>query len=116
MACKYCDGPGGEKTYRNQVCLPINGKVQCIDHCIHHIVAALNAGGIGTIASCCGHGTMHGNIILDDDRVLIIIPKDEYPKNMEEWGRLVKKKKTSLCDKPESNASTRQQSGKSTLP
>ena len=38
--------------------MPINGKVQCIDHCIHRVVAALNAGGVRTIASCCGHGKM----------------------------------------------------------
>ena len=63
--CQYCDSPGGERTLRNQVCMPINGRVQCIDYCIHHIVAALNAAGIGTVASCCGHGTMHGRIDLD---------------------------------------------------
>ena len=63
--CQQCDSPGGEKTLRNQVCMPLNGRVQCIDFCIHHIVAALNAGGISTVASCCGHGKMKGNIILE---------------------------------------------------
>ena len=52
--------------------MPINGKVQCIDWCIHRIVAALNAGGVRTVASCCGHDKMDGNIILEDGRVLII--------------------------------------------
>ena len=74
MDCEYCDSPGGEKTLKNQVCMPINGRVQCIDYCIHHVVAALNAGGIHTIASCCGHGSdMPGRIDLADGRVLIIV-------------------------------------------
>ena len=46
--CPYCDVPGGEKTLQKQVCMPLNGRVQCIDHCIHQIVAALNAGGVCT--------------------------------------------------------------------
>ena len=83
--CQYCDGPGGKKTYKHQVCMPINGKVQCIDSCIHHIVAALNAGGVRTVASCCGHGKMKGNI-LEDGRVLII---QKTPESMEEWGEVI---------------------------
>ena len=54
------------------MCMPINGRVQCIDFCIHHIVAALNAGGIITVASCCGHGNMPGRIDLEDGRTLAI--------------------------------------------
>ena len=67
--------------------MPINGRVQCIDHCIHQIVAALNAGGIRTEASCCGHGKMKGNIILEDGRTLII---QETPKTMKDWGKVIK--------------------------
>jgi len=63
-----------EKEIDNRVKMPINGKVETIDNCIHHIVAALNAGGIKTVASCCGHNKMVGNIILDDGRVLAIHP------------------------------------------
>ena len=85
--CDLCDGPGGKKTYANQVCMPLNGKVQCIDPCIHRIVAALNAGNVRTVASCCGHGKMNGNIILEDGRVLVILP--ETPENMKEWEKLV---------------------------
>jgi len=70
--CDHCDGPGGVKTYANQVCMPINGKVQCIDWCIHQIVAALNAGGVGTIASCCGHMKQEGRIDLADGRLVIV--------------------------------------------
>ena len=56
MGCDYCDSPGGPETYRNQVCMPINGRVRSIDHCIHRIVAALKAANVPTVASCCGHG------------------------------------------------------------
>lgn len=72
--CKFCDEPGGEKTYKNQVLMPLNGKVQCIDYCIHHIIAALNAGNVRTVASCCGHKTLpYGHILLEDGRHLIIV-------------------------------------------
>ena len=86
-SCDRCDGPGGLKTYANQVTMPINGRVRSIDHCIHRIVAALNAANIQTVASCCGHKTMNGNIILEDGRVLIILPNT--PSNMDEWGKVV---------------------------
>jgi hypothetical protein len=52
--------------------MPINGRVQCIDWCIHHIVAALNAANITTVASCCGHGRQPGRITLADGRELTI--------------------------------------------
>ena len=70
--CQYCDVAGGIKTYENQVSMPLNGKVRCIDYCIHRIVAALNAGGVRTTASCCGHGRILGNIGLEDGREIII--------------------------------------------
>ena len=66
--------------------MPIGGRVQCIDFCIHHIVAALNAGGVRTTASCCGHRKMKGNIILEDGRVLIIQKK---PETMDKWKEAV---------------------------
>lgn len=72
MGCDKCDGFGSQKTYQNQVQMPLNGKVRGIDHCIHHIVAALNAGGVKTVACCCGHGTTKGRIDLEDGRVLWI--------------------------------------------
>ena len=70
--CQHCDSPGGKVTFQNQVSMPLNGRVQCIDFCIHKIVAALNAANIRTVASCCGHGTLHGRIDLEDGRVLVI--------------------------------------------
>ena len=56
--------------------MPLNGRVQCIDFCIHQIVAALNAGGIRTVASCCGHEKMSGRIDLEDGRTLLIANND----------------------------------------
>jgi hypothetical protein len=52
--------------------MPINGRVYGIDWCIHHIVAALNAANIATVASCCGHGKQDGSIVLADGRELCI--------------------------------------------
>ena len=62
--------------------MPLNGRVQCIDFCIHKIVAALNASGVHTVASCCGHGEMKGNIILEDGRVLVI---NQKPESIDDW-------------------------------
>ncbi len=44
----------------------------CCDPCIEPIIQALHAAGIGTVASCCGHGFMHGSIALADGRELVI--------------------------------------------
>ena len=46
VGCDFCDSPGGGKTYEYQVRMPLSRKVQGIDHCIHRIIAALNAGGV----------------------------------------------------------------------
>ena len=53
-------------TFEHQIPMAIMGRVRYIDYCIADIVAALNASGINTIASCCGHGEMDGSIVLDD--------------------------------------------------
>lgn len=73
MACERCDGFGGQKTYANQVCMPIGGRIVCVDWCIHHIVAALNVAGIETLACCCGHGEIDGSIVLKDGREIKIV-------------------------------------------
>lgn len=57
--------------------MPIRGRVKNIDRCIHHIVAALNAGDVPTEACCCGHGKRSGSIILADGRYLLIFPDRE---------------------------------------
>jgi len=43
------------------------------DPCIAPIVAALNAGGLPTIASCCGHQKRPGRISLMDGRELFVV-------------------------------------------
>lgn len=78
MSCGRCDGCGGKQTYENQACLPIGRRVVSIDWCIHHIVASLNAGGVETLACCCGHGEQDGRIDLADGRVLIIKPPHNH--------------------------------------
>lgn len=62
---------------RNAVCMPLNNKVQRIDRCIHQLVAALNAGGVRTTLSCCGHGEIPGRIDLEDGRVLVIPRRED---------------------------------------
>lgn len=42
------------------------------DPCLVPLVAALNFGGIKTVASCCGHGEQEGRIALADGRELIV--------------------------------------------
>ena len=71
--CGYCDGPGGQETIKNQVLMPIGRRVEGIDWCIHRIVAALNAGGVRTVACCCGHRRIPVRIDLEDGRTLIIV-------------------------------------------
>lgn len=52
--------------------LTINGKLVEVDTEIAPIVAALNAAGVETVASCCGHGFRPGLIALRDGREIII--------------------------------------------
>jgi len=79
--CDRCDEIGGKKTFQNQVSMPIKGTVRYIDHCIHPIIAALNAANIFTVASCCGHGTGPGIVSLEDGRVLgVFRDQKEYEK------------------------------------
>jgi len=47
------------------------------DPCIEPLVRALNAAGIRTEWSCCGHGQRPGVIGLTDGRQLVIAPDDE---------------------------------------
>ena len=86
-SCEHCLIVNGREKFRRTAAMPLNGRIQGIDFCIHHIVAALNAGNIPTSVSCCGHGYMYGNIGLEDGRVLVIHP--ETPKSAAEWSELV---------------------------
>lgn len=45
-----------------------------VDRCIAPIVRALNAGGVHTMSSCCGHGVRPGSVLLADGRELLVCP------------------------------------------
>jgi len=47
------------------------------DPCIAPLIAALNTGGVRTLASCCGHGHRPGFVMLEDGRDLVITPDHE---------------------------------------
>lgn len=47
--------------------------IKDVDSCIATIVQSLNACGVITVASCCGHGKRPGNIALADGRELVIV-------------------------------------------
>lgn len=50
--------------------------IKGVDTCIAPIVDALNAAGIYTANSCCGHGKAPGRIALHDGRELFIVSSD----------------------------------------
>lgn len=59
-------------SYECQIPMPCEGRVVGIDFCVADIVAALNAAGILTVASCCGHGITEARIALADGRELVV--------------------------------------------
>jgi len=61
----------------------IDGKPRDIDRCIAPIIKALNDGGIKTIASCCGHYIRPGNIVLEDERELVICPNYDVARKVD---------------------------------
>lgn len=62
----------------------MNNKIlQGIDKPIRHLVKILNDNGYETVASCCGHNKMPGNIALKDGRELIIIPDYKTARQVE---------------------------------
>jgi hypothetical protein len=69
-------------SYEHTVPMPIDGKVCDIDFCVADIVAALEAGNLHPVASCCGHGKQAGSVVLRDGRELQIesIAKNEVLK------------------------------------
>lgn len=82
-------------TYYCTIPMPIRNRVQGIDFCIANIVSALNAGGVETLASCCGHEVMPGHVMLEDGRVIIVV------KNAEERNRVFNLLKTDIMYLPE---------------
>lgn len=45
-----------------------------VDRCIASIIRGLNAFGVRTVSSCCGHGKNLGWILLEDGRELLVAP------------------------------------------
>jgi hypothetical protein len=56
-----------------------------IDSCIFDIVAALNRGGVDTMACCCGHGHLPGDIALADGRRLLVCSEGQLRLAMRAW-------------------------------
>lgn len=54
-----------------------------IDQCLAPLVAALNRGGVFTVASYCGHGKRPGNIALADGRELVVCADFETARQVE---------------------------------
>ena len=50
-----------------------------VDECIADIVQALNDADIPTVASCCGHGKIHGSIVLKKEPVDIELVIRDFP-------------------------------------
>lgn len=67
----------------NTVVVEIAGVPCDIDSCIVSLVKALNGGGFETVACCCGHGKVVGNIALRDGRELFIAPSYEKAREMD---------------------------------
>ena len=47
------------------------------DPCLEPLIRALNAAGVATAASCCGHGHYPGWVMLRDGRDIVIYPDHE---------------------------------------
>lgn len=63
--------------------IDVGGPVD-VDACIAPIVVALNAAGLPTRASCCGHGHRNGNIALADDRELFLFQNFEESRRVDD--------------------------------
>lgn len=59
-------------TYEHCIPTVVRNKVVWVDFCVADIVVGLNAAGLRTVASCCGHDKMYGNVMLEDGRSLDI--------------------------------------------
>lgn len=57
----------------NTVEMELGGRTWSVDSCVAPLVQVLNRGGIPTVASCCGHGKIHGVISLQDGRELVVM-------------------------------------------
>jgi hypothetical protein len=49
------------------------------DPCLEPLIRALNAAGLATIASCCGHGRLPATVALADGRYVTVTDYDPTP-------------------------------------
>lgn len=63
----------------------IKGKPVDVDSCIADMVKMFNDNGYDTIASCCGHGKIPGNIALSDGRFIDIHADRKSWTKQTEW-------------------------------
>lgn len=61
-------------------------RTACIDRCLADLVRALQAAGIDTCASCCGHGETCGHIALQDGRDLLVLSPEQAAEYETDWG------------------------------
>ena len=54
------------------IAMEIDGAPRDIDACIAPLVRALNASGLTTVASCCGHGHRPGSIAITGGLELVL--------------------------------------------
>lgn len=55
-------------------------KFVAVDGCIASVVEALQRGCVDMRGSCCGHNKSFGEVHLQDDRVLVVVPGRWYYK------------------------------------
>lgn len=60
-----------------------HGRMRAVDPCLVSLVQALNAAGLATVASCCGHGYRPANVILADGREVFIAPDFETAREVD---------------------------------
>jgi hypothetical protein len=78
--CDHTNDPGGREAAMTVVVRDESGTPTAwCDPCIAPVVAALNAGGVRTVASCCGHGKNDPSIALADGRWVTITHEAPTP-------------------------------------
>lgn len=85
---KNCEPVG---TYAHTVPMCVNrSHVVEIDYCVARLVAALEAGGLRSIASCCGHGKMPPTVLLEDRTYVVLLTEEEAIDAMKRYTRNIK--------------------------
>lgn len=68
--------------YGDRVLMSFHGYNAEVDRCLAPILTALNASGITTVSSCCGHGHRPGYIWLLDDTFITLAYNEEDHKKI----------------------------------